>query len=227
MVEGMEMTQITSIPRKREEVITRNDCPEKFKGFLGKYTIFGRVFTVTWQNKNLAIDAPGEGVIFLRGPDKKDLWRDPRDIAKVVYFKKNADGEVKSLNVLQTFQFKKGEAAAVLVEKAINKSGIEAGMRKYQELKKDPPEGCYFDEISFNTLGYKLMNLKKLKEAVEILKLNVTAFPRSWNVYDSLAEVYMKNGDNELAIQNYKKSLELNPKNTSAQEMINKLQEKK
>lgn len=43
------------------------------------------------------------------------------------------------------------------------------------------------------------------------------------NVYDSLGEAYMANGEKELAIQNYKKSLELNPKNTRGAEMLKKL----
>jgi tetratricopeptide (TPR) repeat protein len=56
----------------------------------------------------------------------------------------------------------------------------------------------------------------KTKEAIDIFKLNVEAFPQSFNTYGSLGEAYMKNGDKELAIQNYKKSLELNPQNTGA-----------
>ena len=36
----------------------------------------------------------------------------------------------------------------------------------------------------------------------------------------------MKNGDKELAIKNYQMSLELDPKNNNAKEMIEKLKEK-
>jgi tetratricopeptide (TPR) repeat protein len=66
--------------------------------------------------------------------------------------------------------------------------------------------------------------MDKLKEAIEIFKLNVEQFPKSANVYDSLGEGYMLNGDKELAIKNYKKSLELNPKNTSATNALKKLE---
>jgi len=51
----------------------------------------------------------------------------------------------------------------------------------------------------------------------------VEVYPQSNNVYDSLAEAYMVNGDRELAIKNYEKSLELNPKNSNAVEMLKKL----
>ena len=49
-------------------------------------------------------------------------------------------------------------------------------------------------------------------------------FPKGFNTYDSLGEAYMENGDKSLAIQNYKKSLELNPKNTHAVEKLKKLE---
>ena len=68
-----------------------------------------------------------------------------------------------------------------------------------------------------------LLAQKKLKEAIEILKLNVEAYPQGFNTYDSLGEAYMNNGDKELAIKNYKKSLELNPQNTNAVDMLKKL----
>ena len=42
--------------------------------------------------------------------------------------------------------------------------------------------------------------------------------------YDSLGEAYMENGDKELAIQNYKKSIELNPANQNAVEMLKRLE---
>ena len=63
-----------------------------------------------------------------------------------------------------------------------------------------------------------------MKDAIEILKLNVVMFPKSSNTYDSLADGYKENGDKELAIQNYKKSLELNPKNEPAIEKLKKLE---
>ena len=46
---------------------------------------------------------------------------------------------------------------------------------------------------------------------------------KSANAFDSLAETYMKNGQIDLAIKNYEKSLELNPDNENAQEILNKL----
>ena len=68
------------------------------------------------------------------------------------------------------------------------------------------------------------MGTGKLKEAIEIFKLNVEAYPKGFNTYDSLAEAYMNNKENELAIQNYKKSIELNPENKSAVDALKRLE---
>ena len=74
-----------------------------------------------------------------------------------------------------------------------------------------------------NSLGYTLIQLKKLDDAEAVLKQNTIDFPQSWNVWDSYAEVWMDKGDTEKAIAYYKKSLELNPDNTNAKEQLKKL----
>lgn len=99
--------------------------------------------------------------------------------------------------------------------------GIESALQSYRALKQS--NGHYVSEIQLNALGYQLLNMKKVREAIEIFKLNVEAYPQSANVYDSLGEAYMVNGDKELAIRNYQRAMELNPQNTNAIEMLKKL----
>ena len=53
--------------------------------------------------------------------------------------------------------------------------------------------------------------------------MNVEGYPKSGNVYDSLGEAYLDDGNKPLAIANYQKSLELNPKNRGAVVMLQKL----
>ncbi|MBC8184744.1 tetratricopeptide repeat protein [candidate division KSB1 bacterium] len=71
--------------------------------------------------------------------------------------------------------------------------------------------------------NYYLIGAGKINEAIEIFKLNVIEFPESANVYDSLGEAFMKNGDNKLAIKNYEESLKLNPNNENAIKMLKEL----
>ncbi len=84
--------------------------------------------------------------------------------------------------------------------------------------------GLYFDEGSFNFIGYSLMNSGKIPEALKVFQFNVELFPRSANAYDSLGEAFMKAGNKSLASENYKKSLALNPDNENAKKKLAELQ---
>ena len=81
----------------------------------------------------------------------------------------------------------------------------------------------YFDEVSFNEIGYQFLQAGNVQQAIDVFKLNVEINPDSGNAYDSLAEAYMKNGESDLAVQNYEKSLELDPKNENAKEKLQSL----
>jgi CubicO group peptidase (beta-lactamase class C family) len=100
----------------------------------------------------------------------------------------------------------------------------QAAVKQYRELKATQKDAFDFSEQQLNSLGYRLMQMKRVKDAIEIFKLNVEMFPQGFNPYDSLGEAYMENGDKSLAIQNYKKSLELNAKNTGAIDKLKKLE---
>jgi hypothetical protein len=112
---------------------------------------------------------------------------------------------------------------AEVMLKAITEKDVASAIQQYRELKLTQPDAYDFREEGLNSLGNQLLKMKKNKEAIEVFKLNVEVYPQSPKVYDSLAEAYIINGDKELAIKNYEKSLELNPKNTNAAEMLKKL----
>jgi predicted membrane protein DUF2306/tetratricopeptide repeat protein len=105
----------------------------------------------------------------------------------------------------------------------IASNGLDAALKQYRELKATTAATYNFDEDQLNALGYQLIRTKKFPEAIRILQLNVEAFPQSSNAYDSLGEAYMDDGEKELAISNYQKSLELNPKNRNGAVMLQKL----
>ncbi len=119
------------------------------------------------------------------------------------------------------------QSATAVLEQIIAESGIDAALEKYAEIKDAPLEKYYFDEAEMNRLGYQLINQKKLKEAVEVFKMNVELYPEAWNVYDSLGEGYMLLGEKELAVKYYEKSLEINPDNTNGVAMLKRLKSEK
>jgi tetratricopeptide (TPR) repeat protein len=105
----------------------------------------------------------------------------------------------------------------------IASTGIEQAVKQYRTLKASAPTTYNFDEEQLNTLGYDLLRTKKFKEAIYIFQLNVEAYPHSSNVYDSLGEAYMDDGEKTPAIANYEKSLQLNPRNQNAVVRLQKL----
>ena len=80
------------------------------------------------------------------------------------------------------------------------------------------PETALFPEFIVNLLGYEHLRAGDIKGAVEILKLNVTAYPNSPNVYDSVSDAYLADGQKDMALQNAKKAVELLAKDTADSE---------
>ncbi len=76
---------------------------------------------------------------------------------------------------------------------------------------------------NYNTVGYKLLKAKKAEEAFKVFKLSAIASPDSWAVYHGLGESYRMMGQKELALSNFKKSLELNPNNADTLRAITRL----
>lgn len=99
----------------------------------------------------------------------------------------------------------------------------EPALAWYADNKKQFPDWLLFDEATVNILGYQLMGKGKMEDAIEIFTLNTKEYPNSFNVWDSLAEAYLKSGDQEKAKKYYKKSLVLNPENTNAEKMLSSM----
>lgn len=115
------------------------------------------------------------------------------------------------------------KSIAETLSATIASSGIDDATKQYRDFKAAAPATYNFDEDELNTLGYQLIQGKKLAEAIRIFQLNVEAYPESSNVYDSLGEAYMDDGKKSEAIANYKRSLAINPKNRNAVSMLQRL----
>jgi CubicO group peptidase (beta-lactamase class C family) len=93
----------------------------------------------------------------------------------------------------------------------------------YDELKANKFEAYNFSEDIINDFGYYYMRRQEMINAIAIFKLNVNQFPESSNAYDSYGEALLANGNKTEAIVNYKKSVELNPANINAVEILKSL----
>jgi CubicO group peptidase (beta-lactamase class C family) len=98
--------------------------------------------------------------------------------------------------------------------------GIEVGKENY----KNRPTNINILEYILNEKGYDFLSRKNYDKAIDLFIMNTFAFPKSANGFDSLGEAYMNKGDKILAIKNYEKSLELNPNNGNAKDMLLELE---
>lgn len=101
---------------------------------------------------------------------------------------------------------------------ALQKSGATA----LQQFSSDVTSGA-ISEGTLNQTGYNLLGNKKIPDAILVFQKNLELHPGSWNVYDSLGEAYLASGDKDLALRNYRKSVELNPKNENGLAVLRKL----
>lgn len=85
--------------------------------------------------------------------------------------------------------------------------GAVRAIKMYEEAKRKDPNVFLFPESSINLLGYQRLQEGKTKEAIEVLKINELAYPRSANVYDSLGDAYFADHQNKLALQYSEKAL--------------------
>jgi tetratricopeptide (TPR) repeat protein len=106
----------------------------------------------------------------------------------------------------------------------IIRRGSEAAVIQYRDLWQNHRAEYDFAEPRLNELGYTLLRRDRTVDAIAIFKLNVEEYPKSGNVYDSLAEAYEKSGQKDLAVANYRKSLEIDPKNQHGQERLKALE---
>ena len=78
-------------------------------------------------------------------------------------------------------------------------------------------------EASVNAVGYRHLEGNEIQAAILVFELNAETFPDSANAWDSLGEAVMTEGDHEMAIRYYRRSLELDPENRNAARMIKQI----
>ena len=89
------------------------------------------------------------------------------------------------------------------------RADVQAAESRLKEIRDKERDSYEFNENQFNNLGYTLLGIGKTTEAIAVFRFNVENHPESANVYDSLADAYMQDGQTNKAIANYQKTLEM------------------
>lgn len=101
---------------------------------------------------------------------------------------------------------------------------FEKALANYKNLLKQDPNNPIINRANINRLGYHFIRKEQTNAAHDVLKVNTMLYPKNADVYDSYGEVCKLQGNIDLAILNYSKSLELDPQNNNAKEMLTELQ---
>jgi predicted alpha/beta superfamily hydrolase len=136
------------------------------------------------------------------------------------YFKEENHWTVALLSLYNGLQF----VFKDLQEINLNTKSLDEITAHYKTIyngKFAPPENA------INRLGYKYISQNKNKKALQTFLLNVKNYPNSSNAFDSLGEIYKILGDQNNALKNYQKSLELDPENENAAKVIKELKAEK
>lgn len=110
---------------------------------------------------------------------------------------------------------------------AYAEKGADAAIALYRQLKTNQADEYMFREVDPVIIGFKLYDNKKLTDAIKFFDLAVAEYPDgeyAWLSYNNIGKAYRELGEKELAVKNYKKSLELNPENTRAAEALKELE---
>jgi len=112
---------------------------------------------------------------------------------------------------------------ALKIKSIIDTQGTEAARKAYEELKKDQTDQFDFSEGQLNKLGNSYLNKGEIDKAIVVFSINADAYPQSSNAFYSRGEALLKKDEKEKAIEDYKKSLALNPGNQGSSTRLKEL----
>ena len=126
---------------------------------------------------------------------------------------------IHNLMLGKAYEIPKKSIYQTLRKEALN--NVDKAIEHYELLKRTAESVYSFRNASeLNRLGYELLRLGKMNEAISIFKLATKEFPTDANLFDSLGEAYFTNKQYDLALASYKKAISLGGTNGNAEKMI-------
>jgi cyclase len=106
---------------------------------------------------------------------------------------------------------------------ALRDGGTDAAIEVYRDYKNNYPDEYAAGEIELVVIAHTLDRSGRTEESISFFELCAEEFPEGAYAYychHKLGGAYRDKGDHELALEHYRKSIELNPANAEAAEAI-------
>jgi transglutaminase-like putative cysteine protease len=205
-----------------------DDTPAEFRNFAGKYQIApGRMsLDLSFEGDSLITQDPGGNggrkIIFTK---QGQAWTG-KDNEYEITFIANSENEINALILATGVLFVRGEPVINAMEPVIEASGVNAGIRKYNELKRTGDGYYKFSVNMLHDLGHRLLKKNRTDDAITVFRKNVSEYPGSFMANDALAEAYLSKGDRREALKYFRAAVKLNPDYNYGREKIKELQQK-
>ena len=151
-----------------------------------------------------------------------DLRTDPAERHDVAASHGKLVGDLRARLTAWEREVSPPAASSVLLPIA-QSDGAAGVIARYRALRADSTKVWLFDQSQLNRVGYWFLSRQRTAEAVIVFRLNVDEYPNASNPYDSLGEAYLAVADTARAIANYRRSLDLDPRNTNARDVLSSL----
>lgn len=149
------------------------------------------------------------------------------DMYKKFHFVQHPETEKRYLSIINkedaskiTYDYLKVERGYKTPSMHLKDKEFDEALEAYLAIQKEDSTNALIIESDFNRLGYKLLGKREYVNAINVFKINAALYPESENVYDSLADAYLRSGDSLNAYINYTKALEFNTRNSRAKKYV-------
>jgi CubicO group peptidase (beta-lactamase class C family) len=166
---------------------------------------------------------PGFGAVMVRVPSRQRTIIMLTNIRTLTWRLEDFAATVSRILDGGPYALPKRSVAEALASDVKARVSSEMIDQRFEQMRADTARYALL-EAELNRLGYHAKNAwRDVPRAIEIFQLNVRAFPKSGNVYDSLGEAYLAQGDTVRARANYRRSLELDPNNSGAADVLRRI----
>ena len=181
------------------------------------------VITVSFNNDILYLNWRGSDLKPLKVNDSTFYVAEMNEKLIFNTFKKNIILAEKREHKGRTYTFDKLEINEKTPSEYLENGDFTRALKGFLKIQKKDSLNPVIRERTLNSIGYQFLKINEMEKAIGIFTINTKLYPNSSNTFDSLGDSYLKQKDTVLAMENYEKSLAINPENKSSRRQLNKL----